>query len=85
MKEFNMNHTKKYYEWSVVHVTKSGKTEIIRGSERKEADAVQKVFALLEDKSFAIHVIDIFVYAMPSGKPFIKINPISKTVVRGTL
>lgn len=49
-------------------MTKSSKTEIVRGSERKEASAVQRVFTLLEDKSFAIHVLDIFVYAMPSGK-----------------
>lgn len=80
-----MMHIKKFYEWSIVYMTKSGKTEILRGSERKEADAVQSVFALLEDKSFAIHVLDIFVYAMPSGKPFIKIEPISRHVVRGAL
>lgn len=80
-----MKQVKKYYEWSVVYMTKSGKTETIKGSERKESDAVKKVFSLLEDKSFAIHVLDTFIYSMPEQKSVININPISRKVVRNKL
>lgn len=78
-----MKHIKKYYEWSIVYMTKSGNTETIKGSEGKESDAVKKIFAYLEDKSFAIHVLEIFVYAMPDNKSVISINPISRKVMRG--